>query len=59
MNSQYEWTVLRETTSFYGVAHDRLVAVEEHGDVAVCATVSTSFVPAGADRQIGVWCIRR
>ena len=24
MNSWYEWTGLRETMSFYGVAHDRL-----------------------------------
>ena len=24
---------------------------------AVRVTVSTSFVPAGADRQIGVWCV--
>jgi hypothetical protein len=59
MNSRYEWTVLRETMSFYGVAHDRLLEVVECGDVAVCVTVSTSFAPAGADRQIGVWCIRR
>jgi len=56
-NSRNEWTVFRETMSFYGVAHDRLLEVVEYGDVAVGATVSTSFVPAGADRQIGV-CVR-
>jgi hypothetical protein len=55
MNSRYEWTVFRDTMSFYGVAHDRRIEVVEDGDVAVCATVSTSFVPAGADRPIGVW----
>jgi hypothetical protein len=43
--------------SFYSVAHDRLLKVVEDGDVAVSATVSTSFVPAGADRQIG-FCVR-
>ena len=58
-NSRNEWTVFRETMSFYGVAHDRLLSVVEDGDVAVRVTVSTSFAPAGADRQIGVWCIRR
>ena len=57
MNSRNEWTVFRETMSFYGVAHDRLLSVVEDGDVAVCVTVSTSFAPAGADRQIGVWCV--
>ena len=45
--------------SFYGVAHDRLLEVVEDGEIAVRATVSTSFVPAGADRTIGVCCIRR
>jgi hypothetical protein len=40
--------------SFYGVARDRLLEVVEDGDVAVRATVSASFVPAGADRPIGV-----
>jgi hypothetical protein len=45
--------------SFYGVAHDRLFPVVEDGDVAVRVTVLTSFVPVGADRPIGVWCIRR
>jgi hypothetical protein len=54
MNSRYEWTVLRETMCFYGVAHDRLDSVVEDDDVAVCATVSASFVPVGADRPIGV-----
>ena len=49
MNSRKEWTVFRETMSFYGVAHDRLSGVG--------ATVPTSFMPAGADRQIGVWCV--
>ncbi len=57
MNSRYEWTVFRETMCFYGVARDRLLEVVEGGDVAVRATVSTSFVPAGADRRIGVWCV--
>ncbi len=47
----------RETMSFYGVAHDRLLEVVEGGDIAVCATVSTSFVLAEADRRIGVWCV--
>ncbi len=59
MNSRNEWTVFRETMSFYGVAHDRLARVVADREIAVRATVSTSFVPAGADRQIGVWCIRR
>jgi hypothetical protein len=27
MNSRNEWTVFRETMSFYGVAHDRLARV--------------------------------
>ena len=54
MNSRYEWTVLRETMCFYGVAHDRLLPVVEDGSIAVRATVSASFVPAGADRPIGV-----
>lgn len=49
MNSRKEWTVFRETMSFYGVAHERLSGVR--------ATVPTSFLPAGADRQIGVWCV--
>ncbi len=47
----------RETMSFYGVAHDRLSRVVADSDAAVRATVSTSFVPAEADRQIGVWCV--
>ena len=45
--------------SFYGVAHDRLPRVVADSETAVRATVSTSFVPAEADRQIGVWCVRR
>jgi hypothetical protein len=57
MNSRNEWTVFRETMSFYGVAHDRLVEVVEYGDVAVGATVSIRFMRVGADRQIGV-CVR-
>ncbi len=57
MNFRYEWTVFRETKSFYGVAHDRLLRVVEDRDVAVRATVPTSFELAGADRQIGVWCV--
>ena len=57
MNSWNEWTVFRETMSFYGVAHDRLLRVVADRDAAVRATVSTSFVPAGADRRIGVWCV--
>lgn len=40
--------------SFYGVTRDRLLRVVEEGDIAVRVTVSTSFVPAGADRPIGV-----
>jgi len=59
MNFRYEWTASRETMSFYGVAHDRLIPVVENGDVAVRVTVSTGFASVGADRQIGVWCIRR
>jgi hypothetical protein len=43
--------------SFYGVAHDRLPRVVADSETAVRATVSTSFVPAEADRQIGVWCV--
>ncbi len=57
MNSRNEWTVFRETMSFYGVAHDRLPRVVADSETAVRATVSTSFVPAGADRPIGVWCV--
>ena len=57
MNSRNEWTVFRETMSFYGVAHDRLPRVVVDRETAVRATVSTSFVPAGADRRIGVWCV--
>lgn len=57
MNSRNEWTVFRETMSFYGVAHDRLPRVVADSEAAVRATVSTSFVPAEADRQIGVWCV--
>jgi len=53
MNSRYEWTVLRETTSFYGVMRN------QDGDIAVRITVSASLALVGADRQIGVWCIRR
>jgi len=45
--------------SFYGVAHHRLVKVVEDDDAAIRVTVSTSFTLAGADRRIGVWCIRR
>ena len=30
-----------------------------NGEAIVRVTVSTSFVPVGADRLIGVWCIRR
>jgi hypothetical protein len=41
MNSKNEWTVLREPMCFYGVAY-------------VGATVSADFMPAGADRLIGV-----
>jgi hypothetical protein len=55
MNSRNEWTVFRETMSFYGVAHDRLPRVVADRETAVRATVSTSFVPAEADRPIGVW----
>jgi hypothetical protein len=58
MNSMYEWTVFRETMSFYGAAQDRLIQVVENGETTVRVAVSTSFVPVGADRQIGVWCIR-
>ncbi len=57
MNSRNEWTVFRETMSFYGVAHDRLPRVVADRETAVRATVSTSFVPAEADRPIGVWCV--
>ncbi len=57
MNSRYAWTVFRETMSFYGVAHNRLPRVVADRDAAVRATVSTSFVPAEADRLIGVWCV--
>ena len=57
MNSRNEWTVFRETMSFYGVAHDRLPRVVADSETAVRATVSTSFVPAEADRLIGVWCV--
>ena len=49
MNSRKEWTVFRETMSFYGVAHERLSGVG--------ATVSASFMLIEADRQIGVWCV--
>ena len=59
MNSRIAWTVFRETKSFYGVAHDRLSRVVGDSVTAVRATVSTSFVPGEADRQIGVWCVRR
>jgi hypothetical protein len=59
MNFRYEWTASRETMSFYGVAHDRLATSRGGRQLAVRVTVSTSFVPAGADRLIGVWCIRR
>jgi hypothetical protein len=48
MNSWYEWTVPRETMCFYGVAH------EMDGDAVVRATVSAGFIPAEADRLIGV-----
>ncbi len=57
MNSRNEWTVFRETMSFYGVAHDRLPRVVADSETAVRATVSTSLVLAEADRQIGVWCV--
>ena len=57
MNSRYEWTVFRETMSFYGVAHDRLPGVVTDREPAFRATVSTSLVPAEADRPIGVWCV--
>ncbi len=57
MNSRNEWTVFRETMSFYGVAHDRLPRVVADRETAVRATVSTNFVLAEADRQIGVWCV--
>ena len=33
--------------------------VAKDGETAVRVTVSTRFVPVGADRLIGVWCIRR
>jgi hypothetical protein len=45
--------------SFYGVAHDRLIRVVEDRGNAVRVTVSTRCTRVGADRQIGVWCIRR
>jgi hypothetical protein len=48
MNSKYEWTVLRDTMCFYGVAHF------QERRCAVRATVSSDFMPAGADRLIGV-----
>ena len=32
MNSRYEWTVFRETMSFYGAARDRLIRVEHNGE---------------------------
>ena len=57
MNSRYEWTVYRETMSFYGVAHDRLSGVVADRQTVVRATVSPGFVPDGADRPIGVWSI--
>ena len=57
MNSLIAWTVFRETMSFYGVAHDRLLRVVADRETAVRVTVSTNFVLAEADRQIGVWCV--
>ena len=45
--------------SFYGVAHDRLIRVVEDRGNAVRVTVSTRYMRVGADRLIGVWCIRR
>lgn len=59
MNSWYEWTALRETTSFYGVAHDSTPVSRKGRLSAVRATVPDGFTPPEADRQIGVWCIRR
>ena len=44
--------------SFYGAARDRLIRVVHNGKTSACAAVSTSFVLTGADRLIGVWCIR-
>jgi hypothetical protein len=41
MNSKYEWTVLRDTMCFYGVAPFK------NGDVAVRATVSASSCRPG------------
>jgi hypothetical protein len=32
MNSWYEWTVFRETMSFYGAAQNRLIRVENNGE---------------------------
>ena len=55
MNSRYAWTVFRETRSFYGVAHDRLLGVVDSETVR--ATVSARFALAGAERLIGVWCV--
>ena len=62
MNSYFAWTVFRVTMSFYGVAHDLLPlgpSDSSRGGLrcVIRATVSTGFVPAEADRQIGVWCI--
>ena len=49
MNFWYEWTAFRETMSFYGVIDA----------TSRSFTVSTSPKRVGADRQIGVWCIRQ
>lgn len=35
MNFRYEWTAFRETTSFYGVAHDQLQPVESDDNLAL------------------------
>jgi hypothetical protein len=58
MNSRNEWTVFRETMSFYGAAQIDSSESNTTERTSVRVAVSTSFVLTGADRLIGVWCIR-
>ena len=59
MNFWYEWTVLQGNDELLRRGTRSTHSVVEDSDNAVRVTVSTRFTRVGADRQIGVWCIRR
>ena len=59
MNFWYEWTVLQGNDELLRRGTRSTIRFVEDRGNAVRVTVSTRYMRAGADRLIGVWCIRR